>query len=326
MNNETKRGLLQGLLLARVFEEKKIELAEELAKTDIGPTSCFGQEAIPVGCCYNLDKKDYVLPSIRSAWPVFLTKGLPVQRIASEMYAKAGGFSYGREISSHITHLDLGIMGGTGILAGTLTVSAGVALAARYNNTKNIAVCFIGDGASNREEFYTGINFAAVKKLPVVFVVESNQIAEHTPIQKVLPIENIADRSAAFGIPGKIVDGNDIMAVYETAREAIERARGGQGPTIIECKTCRVRPMSEMEGPEQGLPPGVIEEWLQKDPVKRMKEHMVETQAISEEEFTSLREKYQKEVDQAFEIARTSDYASVEKVFTDVYAEGGMIE
>lgn len=272
MNKQTQQGLCKALLLARVFEEKKIELASELAQTDIGPSSCYGQEAIPVGFCYGLNKDDYVLVSIRSAWAVYLTKGLPLQPIAEEMYAKAGGYSYGREISSHITDMELGIIGGTGILAQTITVASGLALAAVYKKTKQVAICFMGDGTSNREEFYTGINLAAIKKLPAIFVVEYNQIAEHTPIQKVLPIENIADRAAAFGIPGTIVDGNDVMAVHETAQQAITRARKGQGPSLIECKTCRVRPMSEMEGPEHGLPAAVIEEWLQKDPVKRIKD------------------------------------------------------
>jgi len=326
VDKETKRGLLKSLLLARVFEEKKIELAEELARTDIGPTSCYGQEAIPVGFCYGLNKDDYALVSIRSAWAIYLTKGLPIRAIAEEMYAKVGGFSYGREISSHITDLELGIIGGTGILAGTITVAAGLALAAIYKKTKQVAVCFMGDGTSNREEFYSGINFAAIKNLPAIFVIESNQIAEHTPIQKVLPIENIADRAAAFGIPGKIVDGNDVMAVYGIAQQAIERARKGQGPSLIECKTCRVRPMSEMEGPEQGLPADLIEEWLRKDPVNRMKEHMLESGVMCEEEFNSIKEGYQKEVDEAFTLAQKSDYAPAEKVFTDVYAEGGMIE
>ena len=109
MDNETKIGLFKRLLLARVFEEKRIELAEEISKTDIGPCSCYGQEAIPVGLCYGLKKDDYVLPSIRSAWAAFITKGLPLMRIASEIFSKAGGFSNGRETSSHITYLELGI-------------------------------------------------------------------------------------------------------------------------------------------------------------------------------------------------------------------------
>jgi TPP-dependent pyruvate/acetoin dehydrogenase alpha subunit len=326
MDKETKLGLFKSLLLARVFEEKKIELATELAQTDISPGSCYGQEAIPVGFCYGLNKDDFTLVSIRSAFPIYLTKGLPIQRIAEEMYAKAGGYSYGRELSTHITDMELGIIGGTGILAQTITVAAGLALAATYKKTKQVAICFMGDGASNREEFYSGINLAAIKKLPAIFVVESNQIAEHTPIQKVLPIENIADRAAAFGIPGKIVDGNDVMAVHETAQEAITWAREGRGPYLIECKTCRVRPMNETEGPERGLPAAVIEEWLKKDPVKRMKEHLVQTGVMSGAEIITLKQGYQEQVDEAFDRARNSDCASSEEVFTDVYAEGGMIE
>ena len=326
MDKETKVGLFKSLLLARVFEAKKIELAKEIAKTDLGPTSCYGQEAIPVGFCYGLNKGDYILPSIRSAWAANITKGLPLKLIVSEMYAKTDGISKGREISSHIIYMDLGIIGGTGILASTATVAAGVALAERYKKTKHVAVCFIGDGASNREDFFTGINFSALKKLPVIYVVENNQIAEYTPFKKFMPIENIADRAVAFGIPGIIVDGNDVMAVYETAQKAIKRAREGEGPSLIECKTCRIRPVVETRGPEKGLPEKVIEEWKKKDPVKRMKEHMLKIGTLTEEEFNDIEKQFQNVVNEAFDFARKGKYAPPEEVFRDVYTNGGMIE
>jgi TPP-dependent pyruvate/acetoin dehydrogenase alpha subunit len=325
LDTETKVGLFRSLLLARVFEEKKGELTEEIAKTDIPPTSCIGQEAIPVGFCYGLHKDDYILPSIRSAWAADITKGLSLKLIAAEMYGKAGGISKGREISALMTWPDLGIIGGTGVLAGTITVAAGLALAATYKKTNQVAVCFFGDGASSREEFYSGLNFASLRKLPAIYVVESNQIAEFTPYEKFVPIDNIADRAVAFGIPGKIVDGNDVMAVYETAQEVIGRARDGQGPSLVECKTCRVRPMFETRGPDKGLPERVIEEWKKKDPVKRATEHLLEIGALTEEEISDLRKQFQGEVDEAFAFARRSEYAPSEEVFRDVYAEEGEV-
>ncbi len=323
--DKTKIGLFRDLLLARVFEEKKTELAQEIARTDIKPTSCIGQEAIPVGFCYGLQKDDYILPSIRSAWAADITKGLSLKTIAAEMYGRAGGLSNGREISALMTCMELGIIGGTGVLAGTITVAAWLGLAATYKKTKQIAVCFFGDGASCREEFYSGLNFAAIKKLPVVYVVENNQIAEFTPTKKFMPIENIADRAVAFGIPGKIGDGNDVMAVYETAQEAIKRARAGQGPTLVECKTCRIRPMSEMPSeasPEKVLPKNVIDEWKKKDPVERFSEQLIESGLMTAEEMSAIRNQFQKEVDEAFEFAEQSPYAPPEDVFRDVYADG----
>jgi len=152
-----------------------------------------------------------------------------------------------------------------------------------------------------------------------------DQIAEFTPIEKFMPVENIADRAAAFGIPGRIVDGNDVMAVYETAQEAIKRARDGKGPSLVECKTCRVRPMSELDGPEKGLPEHVIEAWKKKDPVKRATEHMLEIGALTEGEIGALREQFQKEVDEAFEFAEQMEYAPADEVFRDVYADGGEV-
>ncbi len=323
MDKATKVGLLKSLLLARVFEEKKTELALEIAKTDIKPTSCIGQEAIPVGFCYGLNKDDYILPSIRSAWAADITKGLPLKTIAAEMYGKAGGLSNGREISALMTHMELGIVGGTGVLAGTITVAAGLGLAATYKGTRQVAVCFFGDGASCREEFYSGLNFAAVKRLPVVYVVENNQIAEFTPIRKFMPVENIADRAAAFGIPGRIVDGNDVVAVYQTAQEVIGRARRGEGPSLIECKTCRIRPMSEMaseNSPDKVLPENVIETWRKKDPVKRFMEHILQNGLLTEGEIEEFRKQSKREVDEAFEFAANSEYAPPEEVFRDVYA------
>lgn len=328
MDKTTKMGLFRSLLLARVFEEKKIQFAAEIAKTDIKPTSCIGQEAIPVGFCYGLNKDDYILPSIRSAWAADITKGLSLKTIAAEMLGKAGGISKGREISALMTWPELGIIGGTGVLAGTITVAAGLALAAAYKKTKQLAVCFFGDGASCREEFYSGLNFAAVKKLPAVYVVENNLIAEFTPIEKFMPIKNIADRAAAFGIPGKIVDGNDVFAVYKAAQAAFKRAREGKGPSLVECKTCRVRPMSEMESeaaPEKVLPPSVIDAWKMKDPVKRCTEHILEIGALKEKEIDDLRRQFEREIDAAFEFARQSEYAPSEEVFRDVYADGGEV-
>jgi len=326
VDEELKLGLFKSLLLARVFEEKKIELAQEIGQVDIGPTSCYGQEAIPVGFCFGLNRDDFVLPSIRSAWAADLTKGLPLKPIAAEMYAKAGGFSKGREISSHITYPELGIYGGTGVLANNITVAAGIALAAKYRKTGQVAVCFMGDGASNREEFFTGLNFAALKKLPAIFVVENNQIAEFTFYEKFMPIKDIADRAKAFGIPGFVVDGNDVLAVHEIARQTIRRARAGEGPSLVECKTCRVRPMSEMGDPDKGLPPEVIAEWRERDPVKRMQEHLMQIGLLKERDFLELREKLQKEVDAAFQFARKDAYAPPEEIFKDVYEEGGLLE
>ena len=322
MDDALKIGLFKALLLARVFEEKKIALTEEIAKTDIMPTSCIGQEAIPVGFCYGLNENDYILPSIRSAWAADITKGLSLRTIAAEMYGRKGGISDGREISALMTWPELGIYGGTGVLAGTITVAAGLALAARYKRTKQVAICFFGDGASCREEFYSGLNFAALKKLPAIYVVENNLIAEYTPIEKFMPVENIADRSAAFGIPGIIVDGNDVMAVYEVACEAIARARNGEGPSLIECKTARVRPMSELSDPKKGLPAEVIAEWEQKDPVRRMTQYMLESGIVVEEEISIMWSECREKVDEAFEWAAQCEFAPVEEVFSDVYADG----
>jgi len=326
MDPELRIRLFRSLLLARAFEEKKIELAKEINAVDLGPCSCYGQEAIPVGFCFGLEKDDYVLPSIRSYLPADISKGVPLKAVAAEMFCRAGGPSNGRELSSKITFPELRVIGGTGVLGNNITVTAGIALAAKYKKTRQVAVCFMGDGTSNREEFYSGINFAALKKLPAIFVVETNLIAEFTPFQKFIPVAHIADRAAAFGIPGRIVDGNDLFAIHEAAQEAVQRARRGEGPTLVECKTCRVRPMSEMGDPKKGLPLGLIEEWKKKDPVKRMKEHMLKTGALKEKDILRLEEECRAEVGEAIQWAKESPYPTPEEVMRGVYAEGVTIE
>lgn len=326
MDQELIIRLFKSLLLARAFEEKKIELAKEINAVDLGPCSCYGQEAIPVGFCFGLEKDDYVLPSIRSYLPADITKGVPLKAIAAEMFCRVGGSSNGRELSSKITFPERCVIGGTGVLGNNITVTAGIALAAKYKRTRQVAVCFMGDGTSNREEFYSGINVAALKNLPAIFVVETNLIAEFTPFKKFIPIENVADRAAAFGIPGKIVDGNDVIAVFETAQEAIQRARRGEGPTLVECKTCRVRPMSEMGDPKKGLPAELIEEWKKKDPVKRMKEHMLKIGALKEENIAQFEGECRGEVGEAIRFAKESRYPTPNEVLGEVYAEGVRIE
>lgn len=321
MDQASTLRLFEALLRARTFEEKKIELAKEIGQVDIGPTSCYGQEAIPVGFCFELRHDDFILPSIRSAWAANLTKGLALGPIAAEMYGKAGGFSNGREISSHITFPELGVYGGTGVLGNNITVAAGIGLAARVRRTDQVAVCFMGDGASNREEFFTGVNFAALRRLPVVFVVENNQIAEFTPYRKFMPIDDIAQRAVAFGIPGVIVDGNDVLAVLDTAREAIRRARAGDGPSLVECKTYRVRPMSELGDPAKGLPPATIREWQARDPVRRMQERLTRSGVLSDAALHDMQRRLRREVDEAFARARAAGHAPVDEVFRDVYRD-----
>ena len=162
------------------------------------------------------------------------------------------------------------------------------------------------------------MNLASCWKLPVIFVAENNMYGLSTCTDYSMCIADVADRASAYGIPGIVVDGNDVMAVYDTAQEAIKRAREGKGPSLVECKTCRVRPMSEMaserDSPDKVLPERVIEEWRKKDPVKRFTEHLLEIGALTEREISDLRRQFQKQVDEAFEFARESEYAPPEVV------------
>ncbi|MDH5532610.1 MAG: thiamine pyrophosphate-dependent dehydrogenase E1 component subunit alpha, partial [Candidatus Bathyarchaeota archaeon] len=225
------------MLEIRRFEEKVYDLyGENLVPGTIHLYA--GQEAVAAGVCANLRSDDYITSTHRGHGHC-IAKGAQLKRVMAEILGKKTGYCSGKGGSMHIADFSIGMLGATAVVGAGLPIAAGAGLSIRLRKTDQVVACFFGEGASNQGTFHEGINMAAIWKLPVLFVCENNLYAMGTRQSIVMAIENVADRATAYGIPGVVVDGNDVMAVYEAAREAVERARSGKGPTLMECKTYR---------------------------------------------------------------------------------------
>jgi pyruvate dehydrogenase E1 component alpha subunit len=238
----------------------------------------------------------------------------------AEILGKRTGYCKGKGGSMHIADFNIGMLGATAVVGAGIPIASGAGLSIKLRGTDQVAACFFGDGASNQGTFHEGINMAAIWKLPVVFVCENNLYAMGTRQSIVMAIENVADRAAAYGIPGVSVDGNDVLAVYEAASEAVKRARKGEGPTLIECKTYRQKGHSRFD-PAAYRPKAEVEAWLKKDPISRLKNKLVENGTLTEQEAEQLSHKAKEAVETAVKFAIDSPFPQPEEALEDVYTE-----
>jgi len=265
------------MLEIRFFEEKVFELyAQNLVPGTIHLYA--GEEAVAVGVCSNLRKDDYITSTHRGHGHC-IAKGAELKRVMAEILGKKTGYCKGKGGSMHIADFSKGMLGATAVVGGGIPIAVGAGLSIKLRDTNQVVACFFGEGASNQGTFHESINMAALWKLPVIFVCENNLYAMGTRQSRAMAIENVADRAIAYGIPGEVVDGNDVLAVYEVAWKAVERARKGEGPTLIECKTYRHKGHSRID-PAKYRPKEEVEEWLAKDPIKRFKERLLQTNAL----------------------------------------------
>jgi len=277
-----------------------------------------GEEAVAVGVCANLGKDD-VITSTHRPHGHAIAKGVSLKAIMAELFGKSTGCCRGKGGSMHVGEPEVGALPAIAIVGGNIPIAAGAALAFKFQKSERVAVSFFGDGASNEGTFHEAINMAAIWNLPVIFVCENNLYGASTHVSKVMKIKNIADRASAYGIPGVVVDGNDVLAVYQTVKEAVRRARAGEGPTLIECKTYRHGGHSRSDGCHY-RPPGEKEEWLKKDPILRMRNKLIEMEILSEEMAKEIEEKIEKELDQAVDFAQSSPDPKPEDTLNDVWA------
>ena len=251
--------------LNRAVEETMVKLFRQ-NKIVGGLYSSLGQEAISVGTCYALEKKDWIAPMIRNIGAL-LVKGVPPRDIFMQHMAKYDSPTKGRDGTSHFGDLEnLHIVSPISMLGDLIPVMTGVAIGARYLGQKVVTMTWIGDGGSSTGVFHEGLNFAATQKAPFVLILENNLWAYSTPVRRQVPLENLADRAKAYGIDSYIVDGNNVMAVYNTAREAVERARAGEGPILIETKTFR-RLGHAQHDPAEYVPKEMRAYWEARDPI-----------------------------------------------------------
>lgn len=279
----------------------------------------LGEEAVAAGVTGALRADDYVASTHRGHGHL-IAKGGDLNRMMAEIYGRATGYGKGKGGSMHVADLDLAMLGANGIVGAGIPIATGAGLACLYRDSDSVAVSFFGDAASNRGTFHEAVNLGAVWNLPVIYVCENNLYGVSTCQRDHMKIKDIAERGAAYGIPGVVVDGNDVEAVYEAAVEAVERARGGGGPTLLECKTWR------HQGHFVGDPcayrdPAEHEEWLQKDPVVRGAQVLTEKGYATAQEIDQITAATRVEIDAAVEFGRNSPWPDEAEVLTDVYAE-----
>jgi pyruvate dehydrogenase E1 component alpha subunit len=307
------------MLRIRFFEEKIEELVMTATIGGFVHLS-VGQEAVAAGVCAALRDADYITSTHRGHGHM-IAKGGDVKFMMAELFARSTGYCKGKGGSMHIADLDLGILGANGIVGGGPPIAVGAALAARYKGTDNVCVSFFGDGASNQGTTHEAMNLAAVWKAPVVFVAENNHYGEFTSQARHQCIESVTERAAGYGMPGVIVDGNDLVAVYEAAAAAVDRARKGKGPTLLECKTYRIK--GHFVGdPEVYRGREEIEGWQKpdKDPILRLENKLLKTKALTKEKVKKIRESVRKEIEEAVRFAQESPEPDAGELLADVYA------
>ena len=308
--------LYRQLILTRLVEERLVNLYRQ-TKVVGGVFRSLGQEATAVGTAYALEPQDFIAPLIRDLGAV-LTKGIRPREIFAQYMAKAWGPSEGRDLNIHFGNLDKGFIGPISHLGDMIPVMTGIALGARMQKKNLVAVAYIGDGGMSTGAFHEGLNFAAVQRLPVIIVAEYNWYAYSTPTRLQTGVRHLADKAAGYGIPGYIVDGNDIIACYEVTRHAAEFARGGGGAVLIEAKTYRRKGHAEHDD-QRYLPEGEIEMWEARDPVERFTRHLLSNQLATRAQLDEIVAGVQREIDEDVEWAEQSPMPEPEKAAYNVF-------
>ena len=313
-----KVEMLRRMVLIRAFEEK---LSTSNQRGEI-PTEAIhlsiGQEATAVGVCFAMGDDDYIATTHRGHGHM-LAKGVDLQGMMSEMLAKGEGLCKGKGGSMHVTDASVGAIGANGIVGASPLMAIGAAQASLLRGTKQAAVAFMGDGATNQGMFHEAVNFAAVFDLPVVFVIENNLYGEFTPLEKHCRVPRLSDRAAAYGISGETVDGNDVWAVHDSARRALEKARTGGGPTLLECTTYRWH--GHMEGEDVPYRPiEEIERWKEKCPIIGWRRALLSEGLIGEEDAAEMETAVSKAVEDAFQHAMDEPEPPLSELTTDVFS------
>lgn len=300
----------------REFEDRVSELFAE-GKLPGFVHLYAGEEAIAVGVVSQLRDDDYITSTHRGHGHC-IAKGVDVKAMMAELYGKATGACKGKGGSMHIAGVDKGMMGANGIVGGGGPLSCGPALSAKVLGKDSVTVCFFGDGAAEQGTMHESMNLASIWKLPVVFVCENNLFAESTPVEYHASVKDIADRATAYNIPGLSVDGTDLFAVAEAASEAIERARKGEGPTLIECKAFRY--YGHFEGDAVTYYTDEMREgFRERDPIDKFRQNVLERELVSEEELNEIDARAREALDEAIKFAEESPMPSPEELTTDVY-------
>ncbi len=316
IGKDTLLSLYRTMIKIRVFESRVSELFAQ-GKLPGFIHLYIGEEAVATGVCAHLSDGDYITSTHRGHGHL-IAKGGDLKLMMAELYGKRTGYCKGKGGSMHIADVDLGILGANGIVGGGPPIATGAGFAIKYRGDDNVVVCFFGDGASNQGTTHEGMNMASIWKLPVVFVCENNFYGISLSQAEHQSIADIADRAAGYDIPGVVVDGNDVMAVYEATAEAVKRARAGHGPSLIECKTYRHR--GHFEGdPTVYRSKEELEAWMKKDPIPRLEASLKRVGVLDDAQIAAIRKEMADQVDESVVFAEDSPWPEPSELLEDIY-------
>ncbi len=320
IGEEMRLRLFRSQVLLRQAEQRAFDLFLQNLVKGTSHLS-LGQEAVAAGFGCAMKPGDLSFCTYRGHAHT-LARGVPVEKVLGELMQRDNGLMRGKGGSMHLTSVEHGVMGSYAIIGAHLPIACGAAWRAQYKGQKDVSVCFFGDGTTNIGAFHESLNFAAVWKLPVIFVCENNLYMEYTPISDVTAVKHpAADRAAAYGLDRILIDGNDADAVYRAAMAAYEKARAGGGPSLIECLTYRYSGHSRAD-PAKYRPEGELEKWKERDPIKLYRERLKQF-GIAESAVTAIETDVQRVVDAATEACKAAPMPSLDILTTDVYADGG---
>lgn len=319
---EVQFDLHRRMVRIRLFEEAAGRLAEA-AKLPGFLHLYVGEEAVAAGVCAALNDDDHITSTHRGHGHL-VAKGGDLNRMMAELMGKSTGYCKGKGGSMHISDLSLGMLGANGIVGAGSPIAVGAAFANRYRKKGQVAVAFFGDGATNIGAFHEAANMACALHLPIVFACENNEYGEFTPRDKTMAITDIVDRAAGYGMPGVIVDGMDAIAVHEAALEAVERARSGGGPSLIEAKTYRFYNHHGVQN--LGLKyrsDDEVAQWKERDPIFSLEDRMIENKVATRQQFDDIWADWRAAIDRAIQFAEESPLPTPDQVLVDVYTTGG---
>ncbi len=305
------------LKLIRAFDERLSILVKQ-GKVRSGVYTGIGQEAIIVGTCFGLRQEDWICPLHRDLG-AFLMKGVSARTMMSQMFAKTTGLSKGRDSALHSGVSELGIFGNTSMLGANLPVAAGLALTFKMDKTDHVVIAYFGEGASNVGDFHEALNLAGVQRLPVLFICENNQYAYSVPVEKSMAIDDVADRAEGYGFDGVAINGNDVLAVYQATQGALARARKGEGPTLIECKTYRWHGHSEHDKAFYRTKEELAM-WKSRDPIPTFASYLKGLHELSDEQIGEIDARIKATIDDAVDFAMNAPDPDPADAATDLYA------
>jgi TPP-dependent pyruvate/acetoin dehydrogenase alpha subunit len=307
------------MLKIRLFEERVIDLYARGLIPGLAHLY-IGEEAVAAGVCGVLRENDYITSTHRGHGHV-IAKGADLKPMMAELFGKKTGYCKGKGGSMHIADMEIGILGANGIAGAGIPIAVGAGMSAKWRGTDQVTVCFFGDDGSNSGTFHEGLNLASLYRLPVIFVCENNRYGISVGQEKQRLIQDIAIRATSYDMPGIVVNGNDVLEVYEASLKAMKRGWAGEGPTLIECKTYRWRGHHEGD-PNQGRRYRTTEEietWKEGDPIKRMASKLIVDRILTKKKMDDLKNEILEEIEQAVAFANESEFPSIEEMYEDVY-------